>query len=139
MEKNKLHNIKSIMVILCECIFSYDLELFLCKKYTVHDLKISESLDISVQSACPCQITFTVMHLRTRHQPDICADCSGLYTQRAAGPGIVRTWKGTSLWGTQRHTRTCCHPCLSKESNKINTPGIIHAYMQLCDITNEQM
>lgn len=39
------------------------------------------------------------MRLRTQHQPNICADSSGLFLQHAAGPGSVRTWKGTSLWG----------------------------------------
>ena len=29
------------------------------------------------------------MHLRIRQQPDICADSSGLFTQQAAGLGIV--------------------------------------------------
>merc|ERR1712035_116229 len=69
--------------------------------------KADPSTPACVYSSRLCQITFIMMRLRTRHQADICADSSGVFTQRAAGQGIVRTWKGTSLWGrsgTQEHT-----------------------------------
>lgn len=80
------------------------------------------------KNTCLCQITSIMMHLRTQHQPDICADSSGLFTQCAVGSGIVRTCKGTSLWGrsgTQEHT--VIFVCQKKK----NTSGIMHAYLKM--------
>lgn len=96
-----------------------------------------------------------MMHIRTWQQTDICADSPGLFTQCAAGPGIVRTGKGTSLWGrsgTQEHT--VIFVCQKKQKQKsslgsyMNTQrwhirGHMHAYTHTetqaenCDMADE--
>lgn len=69
------------------------------------------------------------MRLRTQHQPKkFCADSSGLFLQHAAGPGSVRTWKGTSLWG---RGSTPEHAVILVFQKKKNSLGIMNAYLKV--------